>query len=941
LLRTFLGAALMAMLAMPAAANASQACDDVGDELRAELKRAMSERRKEIAEHEVNGVKNKRTTLSNTFCKVDDDTYQVTMHVDTAEKTKLIAERYLVTLKRDTSSKVGWAIGSEDVQETWDGLRRTYGGRCYPFQKFGYDKYGMKVTASNGGVCEYYFEGTTRGLYVYSDDMAYNYTPPNYQDYLHLHKINKSEFEDDVIFNPQSLWIYGDPGSLEYLIAASFEGLDRKPAPKPEDVASMAFEGTGAIPAKLRDDIEKLVKETEKRRKESAFSGFTTHYRPGNKTHTLWLEKNDKAGIWLDYDNWNGFEVTFGARVNWPVGNFSTEIYGYYSDETMEEYEPYELEMRDDREARWHEVYKVHGAVQAGLLDPEMLEAQIDFGITVKQKLKALPFRIAGFPRLGASGGYKQPPLRVNSIRMNNQDLTWVRTGGSSGLVIFPEEVEAGTKVELSMDFATEAIRKINPSFNAMARFGWMPFVRFADHIEDFELEVKTPAKYTTLGIGHKVSEKVEDGVLTTKWKADNPVVFPTIIYGKYISATPGFDAKKLDDTVVPVTVYVDDVSTGQLAIDITSGEKAEDTAEGFRTGARGIRPKQLVPIAEQAANAINLFAELSGVDYPYGELNLVNDPAPALYGQAPSSLIYLGSFVFRGEGTMAGGTGSQNFLGGGGTRTAKFLKSVVAHEVGHQWWGSRVSNANSRNYWFVESLAEYFSAIYLEAVFGPKEYEEQVDEWRANILNADQKSSVQHASVLFPGTDGGRSYQAAVYSKGPYAFHLLREIFGDEKFFPFLKEFSQKLTEKGEVVTRDIQMVAEEALGGVGADGQRFNVDLDWFFNQWIRGVGMPEYRFTYESRRAEDGGWIVEGKIEQRVVIGNKFKKTIMDDTNYRAVVPITIIGKKEEYVKRVLIEGGETAFRLKVPERPVSVELNKDLGTLSHDVVTNKSW
>ena len=53
-------------------------------------------------------------------------------------------------------------------------------------------------------------------------------------------------------------------------------------------------------------------------------------------------------------------------------------------------------------------------------------------------------------------------------------------------------------------------------------------------------------------------------------------------------------------------------------------------------------------PLADQAAYAIELYTEISGVDYLYGELNLVNDPSPALYGQAPSSLIYLGSLVFR-----------------------------------------------------------------------------------------------------------------------------------------------------------------------------------------------------------------------------------------------------------------------------------------------------
>ena len=88
-------------------------------------------------------------------------------------------------------------------------------------------------------------------------------------------------------------------------------------------------------------------------------------------------------------------------------------------------------------------------------------------------------------------------------------------------------------------------------------------------------------------------------------------------------------------------------------------------------------------------------------------------------------------------------------------------LQWVVAHEVGHQWWGSRVSNSNFRNYWFVETLAEYFSALYLEAVFGREEYMEQVDEWRRNVLNNNLKTSVQAADSLWPGESGGRARQS------------------------------------------------------------------------------------------------------------------------------------------------------------------------------------
>jgi aminopeptidase N len=297
--------------------------------------------------------------------------------------------------------------------------------------------------------------------------------------------------------------------------------------------------------------------------------------------------------------------------------------------------------------------------------------------------------------------------------------------------------------------------------------------------------------------------------------------------------------------------------------------------------------------------------------------------------------LIYLGSLVFRGEGEMAG---EGSLFGGGGTSSSKFLKSVVAHEVGHQWWGSRVSNSNQRNYWFVETLAEYFSALYLEAVFGPKEYEEQVEEWRRNVLRNDLKTSVQAADTLWPGESGGRARQSLIYNKGPYAFHVLRKTFGDEKFFPFLKGFTQELAEKKEIVTRDIQLAAERHLGGVDEQGNRYNVDLEWFFDQWIRGVGLPEFTLDYAMRQTEDGSWLIEGNVSQAIVIGNGKAARKVDGKYYRGVIDLTVRGKKkdEEYQKKLVLNGESTDFRVKVPVKPIQVAINETGGMLAHDVI-----
>jgi hypothetical protein len=919
------------------------ASDELSYELRSELSAAMQQKLRELSNiKDANGNENVRGTYSKDFRKVDDDTYMTSVHVDTAEPTTMITERFDVTLKREGGR---WSIASEELRDTQKLLHRVSGYACYPFDSFSFDKEGLRLSAKNGGVCEYYYEGTVSGFDLMGaggTDHSYEYSPPEHlnliqqsHDFYALDKVLKQDHSDELEFNAKGFTFNCDPETCEELLNTAFTGLERIAPEERKPGTEIYREG---IPNELRRYFQKEIAEIKKDRKENAFRHYRRPYREGNDYYRAGVWKSEDHQIGITYNNWGGYEVKFWVYQDSTDDEaLYGDVFGYYTEETLQKQEAYQIERRDDVNSRWYEVYSVKGEVEAAIDNSEMVKGDIEFGLTVKQDLQELPFFIASIPR-GDGENFKRSTLWVNSVQHNGQELTWVKTSPFSGIVVLPEPVPAGTRINLRMDFATRALYKRNHAYYQMNRFGWMPFVRFADFIDEFELTINVPDKYTLLGIGHKVEERVEDGISISTWKAGNPVVFPTIIFGKYISDKPKFDAKKSDGTVIPVAVHVDEVSMNQLDFDVTSMEQLEEFDQAIRSGALGIRTKQLRPIAEQAANSINLYTEISGVDYPYGALNLVNDPVPALYGQAPSSLIYLGSLVFRGEGTMAGDT----IMGGGGTSTAKFLKSVTAHEVGHQWWGSRVSNANDRNYWFVESLAEYFSALYLQYAFDDAEYQDQVDDWRNAILDVRRAASVQDASTLWSGEDGFRSYQTAVYSKGPYAFHMLREMFGDEKFFPFLKQFSMELAEKREIVTRDIQVAAEKALGGIDENGNPYNVDLEWFFDQWIRGSGIPQYKFDYDVRRTEDGSYLVEGTIRQRVVLGSGRNFEVLDGKYYAGVVNVQVLGKKnKEYESRILIQGAETPFKLKVPEKPLEVALNKDGGILAHDVVVNQSW
>lgn len=910
------------------------------------------------------GKLTKRGYFSRYYQRIDDETFKATVHIEEAGAETKITRRHLLTLSRNGS---GYDVAGDDLQDEYMGMHRETGARCSTFDRFEFEREGLHLVSGKGEVCADFFDGTVSGLRVHGESMSYEFAPPEHAKNLHLNrdfhsiypKISK-DHSRELEFPPAAFLFACDPHTCGELLEQYFPGFDTTP---PSD--SGAYTVTGTAPSWDRQ----LVERTQQERRDSPFAHYRRPYADGHRTWSIFVAREldpftypgaeeglfdatgslPGSGVLLTYDNWAGWEMEFAIwprRLDVPEQIFGT-LYGYYTKDTMNDSSEEELERREDGPARWHQVYSVKGSVDMGTEDPEMLAADIEFGIELKQPLRELPFFIQSIPQRGLTGKNLKRVLDVNAVQMDGKELTWTRTSQLGGLVILPEEMPAGTKLNLRMDFKTRAMIKYNHAFTAVSRFGWMPFVRFGDFIDEFELTVRTPSQYRTLGIGGKVSEKKEGDNVVTVWKSESPVVFPSVIFGRYYSDKPRFEAKKSDGRNIPVEVHVDVVSMQQLEIDVTSGQDAKDFVEAIGSGAFGIRPGQLRPIAEQAANSINLYSEISGVDYPYGELNIVADPVFALYGQAPSSLIYLSAMAFRGEGTMAGDT----VLGGGGQRISKFLKSVTAHEVGHQWWGSRVSNANSRNYWFVESLAEFFSALYLEAVFGEKEYQEQVDEWRREILDNRSNSNVQASYSVWGGEDGFGSYRANLYAKGPYAFHMLREIYkgegppgpegADKKFFQALKQFSQELAEEREVVTLDIQDAAQKSLGGVDPDGNRYNANLAWFFDQWIRGIGIPQYRMVYDVRQAEDGGWLIEGKIQQRVLVGSARNNEVLKDQYYRGVVDLMIHAGGEEYKTRRVVEGAETPFRVKVPDKPVNVVLNENGATLAHDVLVNKSW
>ncbi|MDH3785281.1 MAG: hypothetical protein OEV00_08140, partial [Acidobacteriota bacterium] len=611
--------ATVMLLPAPARAAGESGDSEIPGPLKTAITYKLQDRIKEaVGQKNAQGKRFKRGAYSSRFEKVDDTTYAATVQIDTAFETSMQTERIRMILDVEGSAKV--SVREELIEDTYTALYRSRGYSCYPFSSFAFDREGMKMSSGPGHVCEFYFNEEVNQVGIASDSLMYEYTLPEHLEliqpahqYHTLKEILEGDHGVELVFDPEFLAFQCDGETCDEILTSSFKGLERIAA---EARSSSVKTEPASMNSAMKRRVDKFNKDWNERFNDNPFHGFRRLDRDSHHFYNALAFRNDDDGVGIAYDNLDGYEVQFfvitGDQID--AAAIRGSIFGYYTEETLKNTSAYDLEQRDDIANREYEIYSVKGEVDAGIDDPEWVKAKIEFGVTVKDDLRELQFFIANAPR-GDDTNFRRPSLQVNAVQMDGKDMTWIKTGAFGGLVIFPETVKAGETVYLTMDFATRAIRKYNVAFSQLARFGWMPFVRFGDFIEEFELTIRTPSQYKILGIGQKMEESVSGGVRTSHWSAESPVVFPSIIFGKYFSDDTGdkYKASKIDGTTVPVNVHVDEVS-------LTDWD---------------IRTKQLRPIATQAAVSIDIYKDISGVDYPYGELNLVNDPSPALYGQA------------------------------------------------------------------------------------------------------------------------------------------------------------------------------------------------------------------------------------------------------------------------------------------------------------------
>jgi aminopeptidase N len=181
-------------------------------------------------------------------------------------------------------------------------------------------------------------------------------------------------------------------------------------------------------------------------------------------------------------------------------------------------------------------------------------------------------------------------------------------------------------------------------------------------------------------------------------------------------------------------------------------------------------------------------------------------------------------------------------------TSLGSFNELLICHEMAHSWWGDDITCATWSDIWLNEGFARYAEALWYEHLYGSGGL--------TGYMNAiNRPNRWNYASVYVRDTtDVGNIFNLTVYDKGAWVLHMLRGLFGDEMYFDMLAAYRQTFSGKV-ATTSDFQKVCEEVSAKT----------LDWFFDQWIYGAGLPNFEVNWQVQRHSLALWRVDVTIRQ----------------------------------------------------------------------------
>ena len=362
------------------------------------------------------------------------------------------------------------------------------------------------------------------------------------------------------------------------------------------------------------------------------------------------------------------------------------------------------------------------------------------------------------------------------------------------------------------------------------------------------------PATWKAVAAGERTERTVNGRTATENWRMDRP-------HAVYLTTLVAGDFIVKEDTWNDVPLYF--LAEPQYA-------------------------KWMEASFAKTGEMLSFLSEFTGVNYPYSK-----------YSQA-----CVENFPFGGMENISATTLTTLTLDDElGQRDAQ-SHGLVAHEAAHQWFGNLITCEDWSQIWLNESFATYSALLFKEQSEGVDPFRIAMRDAQESYISADLEK--RRPIIYSVYTDPMDLFGGHVYPGGAARLHLLRSILGDDAFVAGVREYVTANAGRP-VTTANLQHAFEKV------SEER----LDWFFDQWLRSSGFPEFRVEWnwdESRK--------------KLVVDVAQRQTGADGVPraFRTPVDIEVRDRGGRTTHRLWITDRNHSFEFDVSHAPIWVRFDK---------------
>ncbi len=154
----------------------------------------------------------------------------------------------------------------------------------------------------------------------------------------------------------------------------------------------------------------------------------------------------------------------------------------------------------------------------------------------------------------------------------------------------------------------------------------------------------------------------------------------------------------------------------------------------------------------------------------------------------------------------------------------------LVSHELAHQWWGDDVTTVDWPNIWINEGYATYFEELWAQHHFGEAQF--QYERYHAQQSYFSETKRYWRPIVDYTYAQAMDSFDSSGYPRPGQVLHMLRWMYGDQRFFHALRDYLLTYQHKN-ANTHQFFVAIEKSLGQ----------NLDWFENEWFYRPAYPHF--------------------------------------------------------------------------------------------------